>query len=105
MNPFVTSPWKNGSQNHITGAGFGIKIPLGIRSSIFKKAWKNVILVMDENEYEVEITPGFWNKCSEIRSKEIGKWLIKHDIDRWHRGHPPRIKIEHQGGNRFEVSK
>lgn len=98
---FDTAPWSNGKPNHLTGAGFGIRIPLRVRNQIFQKNWSEVILGLDGTKTEVALTAGFWNKCSELRSAEIGNWLIKHGKDRWPKGRPPRLTVTHVGGNEF----
>jgi hypothetical protein len=104
MATFTTSPWTNGSENHRTGSGFGVRVPMQIRATLFQKHWTHVVLRLDGDDFDVAITPAFWNKCSELRSRHIGEWLIRHGCDRWPSGSPPTIKVTHQGGNRFELS-
>jgi hypothetical protein len=104
LNAFTTSPWTNGSQNHRTGAGFGVRVPLEIRAALFQKHWTHVVLTLDGTDFEVANSPAFWNKCSELRSKHIGEWLIRHSRNRWRRGSPPRITVTHRGRNRFALS-
>ena len=102
-NTFVTSPWTNGRPNHETGSGFGVRVPAECVDR-FQRDWTDVTLTMDGIEVSVSITPGFWRSCRELRSKAIGQWLIKHGLDRWRHRSPPRIRLTHRGGNRFELA-
>ena len=104
METFETSPWTNGSPNHKTGSGFGIRIPIEVYRALFRKSWDHVVLLIDGNEFEVPISPSFWNKCHELRSKSIGQWLIKHGRNKWPSMTPPRITVTYQGNNRFKLS-
>ncbi|MGC8775307.1 MAG: hypothetical protein ACP5R6_08645 [Chlorobaculum sp.] len=104
MDTFITSPWTNGNQNHITGSGFGIRIPIEPYQKIFRRNWKHVVLIIDNNEVHVSITESFWRKCHEIRSKEIGLWLIKYSRNKWPEGLPPEILVKYEGENRFTLN-
>jgi hypothetical protein len=45
----------------------------------------------------------FWRKCSELRSSEIGQWLIGHGYATWPCGRPPRFEVRQFGERRFRV--
>lgn len=104
METFTTSPWTSGSENHRTGSGFGVRIPKQIRAKLFQAHWTQVVLRIDGDEFDVAITPGFWNKCSELRNRRIGEWLIRHGCATWPTGSPPTLTVTHHGDNRFELS-
>ena len=99
----ITSPWTNGSQNHKTGSGFGVKIPKGAMD-MFQPKWTRVSIELGETEVDVPITPSFWRKCHELRSKDIGVWLIDNGLNKWPSRMPPDIELTHLGGNRFRLS-
>jgi len=103
MRNFNSTPWTNGKPNHRTGSGFGLRIPKDIRETLFQVDWKNIEISTGGKIFNVPITPGFWNKCNEIRSAEIGKWLIENGLDIWPKGHPPKIKVRYNGGRRFTI--
>ncbi len=101
---FETTVWINGKTNETTGAGYGINIPLKIRDTIFKKSWSSIELELDGNIVNIQLTDAFWNRCNEIRSSEIGKWLIKNDADKWTKGKPTKIQMTQIEENRFKAS-
>ena len=102
MRAFYVSAWNNGNPNNFTGAGYGIRIPIKIRNTVFKKEWDYVILKLDNKVIKVNISPSFWRGCSELRSKEIGKWLLKHKLAPW-KNNPPKIKMIHEAENIFKL--
>ena len=101
---FETSIWTNGKPNTSTGSGYGINIPLKIRKSIFQKSWNSMKLDLDGSIVDIPLTSAFWNKCNEVRSPEIGKWLIKHNANSWIRGKPTKVEMIQVQGNQFKVS-
>ena len=88
-----------------TGAGFGIRIPIAARNETFDKSWKDVELSIDGKTCCVAITGGFWRDCPELRSKEIGLWLIRKKLSSRPKRKPHAVSMKHLEGNRFEVSK
>jgi len=95
--------WNNGAKK-ISGSGYGFRVSIKDRDAYFKKDWNSVLLVLaKENEVEVKITPSFWNRCFELRSKEIGKWLIRNGFGSWSKGNPPKFAIVQIKNNRFKV--
>ncbi len=99
----IVTAWNNGSWNS-SGAGYGIRISIEDRDQYFRPEWKSVIIVLDDHEVEVKLSESFWNKCPELRKKEIGVWLIKNGLGRWPKGNPPKLKLEPVGDRRFKLS-
>jgi len=69
--------WENGSPNNSTGSGYGIRISIQDRDTSFKIEWSSVKLdIVSYETIEVNLSKSFWNKCTELRSAEIGKYMI-----------------------------
>jgi len=101
---FETTVWTNGKPNTNTGSGYGINIPLKIRRSIFQESWDSIELDLDGSIIHIPLTNAFWNKCNEVRSPEIGKWLIKNNANTWRKGKPTKVEIIQIDGNQFKAS-
>ncbi len=102
---FETTVWAGSNPSKNTGSGYGINIPVKIRDQVFNKNWKNIELNLDgESKIIVPISDAFWRKCNEVRSPEIGKWLIKNNAHTWEKGRPTKLKMVHVKGNKFKVS-
>ena len=101
---FKTTIWTNGKPNTSTGSGYGVNIPIKIRESIFQKNWNNIKLDLDGYIIDVPLTSAFWNKCNEVRSPKIGKWLIKNNAHIWVKGKPTKVKMIQVQKNQFQVS-
>ena len=93
--------WNNGSPNNITGAGYGIKVNPKDRDKYFQKAWKEIIIILDDKEIKVNLSESFWKRCSELRKKEIGRWMIEKGIAPWCKGNPPELELVPEKDNRF----
>ncbi len=101
---FETTIWTNGKPNTSTGSGYGINIPLKIRESIFQDSWDSIELNLDGSIINIPLTNAFWNKCNEVRSSDIGKWLIKNNANTWAKGKPTKVEIIQVDGNQFKAS-
>ena len=100
---FETTVWAGSRPNIITGSGYGINIPIKIRDEIFQKNWKNIELDLDGLITYVSISEAFWRKCNEVRSPEIGKWLIENNVNTWIKGKPTKLEMIHIKENKFKV--
>lgn len=100
---FKTTVWIGSQPNRSSGAGFGINIPIKRRDSIFDKDWKHIELILDDESHVIPITGAFWEKCNEVRSPIIGKWLIKNRVANWTKGRPTKLLMYHLGANKFKV--
>lgn len=95
--------WCNGKKNDITGRGYGIRVGKKDRGEYFDKSWKTVLVDIGgkENWVEFRLRDTFWGKCSELRGKAIGKYLIDIEMSDWTWGKPPALCLFPQEGNRF----
>jgi hypothetical protein len=99
--------WNNGS-HHLDGNGYGIKISALDRDQFFDPQWKTIFLELDGKHDPVEINvrkKSFWNKtCRELISKEIGMWLIEHDLHIWQPGQPVQLELQITGERKFRLT-
>lgn len=102
---FQASAWNNG-QHHGSGAGYGLKIGAQNRDLFFHRGWGAVTLHLEgyDKPVIVDLAPSFWRKCSELRSKDIGDWLIQKGQVPWDKGNPPRFRITQKGERAFDVA-
>ena len=102
----IVTAWNNGKHNK-SGYGYGLRIGTINRDKFFKKNWKIVTLSLEgySKNVEVKITPGFWNKCSEIRNREIGLWFQQLKCTTWPKDKPPEFIMEVKSERFFSVRK
>lgn len=94
------SSWHNGNPNNITGAGFGLRINTAFRNTHFNPAWHYVRLYLrnyPHNPVIVRLSPSFWRKCPELRSKHIGLWFIMNGYNSWAPYQPHRFILRQVG--------
>ncbi|MCG8643325.1 MAG: hypothetical protein MI862_26600 [Desulfobacterales bacterium] len=85
---------------------YGIRIGNLKRDKYFEQTWKRVQIKMDGIDRTFVLTPGFWEKCPEIRDKGepfIKKWLQKHKTLEWPKGKPPKMKLIKIEGSQFKL--
>jgi len=74
------------------------------RERYFDHAWSEVLVDVDEREdAPVPLSKSFWDRCSELRSAAIGRWLIRNGLGSWPRGRPPTVQLQHVADNRFKL--
>ena len=102
----IVTAWNNG-KHHDTGAGYGLKVSVDDRDAYFDQGWQSVILELQGRLDPIVVRlakASFWSpKCRELISKPIGQWLRENGKAPWPSGHPPKLKMEPIGGNRFSV--
>jgi hypothetical protein len=102
----IVKGWDNGSPNNSTGSGYGIRLSPSDRDKWFRQEWSHVTLHIEGGgEVEANLAPSFWRRCTELRHKGIGRFLIDHGLAPWPKGSPPRLKLEHMGGRHFRLSR
>jgi hypothetical protein len=86
--------WNNG-QHTPSGTGYGLRLDLGDRDRVFQRTWANVTLDLPNGVTGllVKLSGSFWRDCPELRSAEIGRWLIASGHRRWPRGSPPAFAL------------
>lgn len=96
--------WNNGTYNP-TGAGYGLRLDVADRDTIFNRSWSDVVFDLPNGTagVRIKLSPAFWRDCAEFRSAEIGKWLIGAGYGRWRRGSPPTFTLVQVSGNHFSV--
>lgn len=95
--------WNNGHPLD-SGAGYGLRISAGDRDRFFDRGWNRVVVDLDDDgSAEVSLSPSFWRTCVELRSAEVGRWLLRRGLAPWPNGDPPTILLDPLGGNRFKI--
>lgn len=105
MTAIGATGWNNGK--HLpTGAGYGLRIAAADRDRVFDPAWKSVTLTLPGGEVvEAPLSLKFWDRCSEIRSVAIGRWLLAEGLAPWPHRQPPGFTLEPAGEARFRVRR
>lgn len=92
--------WHNGGRPR-DRAGYGIKFEVADRDRHFSRDWENVVLVIGDEEIEVSLSAAFWRSCSELRSAELGQWMLDAGAAPWPKGSPPSIAVRPIERNKF----
>lgn len=93
--------WHNGGPSE-TPAGYGIKFTADDRDRHFDPAWESVVLEMEGfGRTVIGLSESFWRKCSELRSADVGRWLLNAGAAPWTSGSPPTITVDPLGEARF----
>jgi hypothetical protein len=96
--------WQGGSAGAHSPAGYGVKFTPADRDRYFEQSWTHVILELEDGPViEVRLTDSFWRSCSELRSAELGRWLLESGRAPWPKHAPPRIAVDPVNGNRFHA--
>jgi len=45
----------------------------------------------------------FWMTCPEFRGDPIPDWLKRNKLDKWKKGYPPKLILNHLETNKFEL--
>lgn len=63
---------------------------------------ESVLLEMEGSGATViGLTESFWRKCAELRSADVGRWLLDAGPAPWTSGAPPTIAVKALGEARF----
>lgn len=92
----IVTTWNNGSY-HKSGAGYGIRIPK--ESMAIVRNWKSMKINNTIIYKKSEMT----DKCPEIRSINIGQFLIQNNLNKWVKGTPYELKIIYLGEDNWEL--
>lgn len=96
--------WRGGSADHRSPAGYGIKFTPADRDRHFAPEWTSVVLELaDGPTIEVPLTDSFWRSCSELRSADLGRWLLTAGRAPWPKHAPPGITVKPIADNRFSA--
>ena len=108
MKTIEVTAWTNGKPNYETGSGFGIRIKKSDRDLFFFQHESNTSEVSIETEFDnftVQISGSFWNKCHELRSPLIGKWIVHHKLHIAPKGQPNKMLLERISKTEYKLYK
>jgi len=92
--------WTNG-QIHEPG-GYGLKIAAADRDRHFDRGWSEVEVDLEgQGPTTIALTESFWRRCTELRSADVGRWLLDSGRAPWVKGQPPTIALTPVEGPRF----
>jgi len=94
--------WRNGTPK-ATGSGYGIRITRKDRDRYFKPEWDSVYIQTDKDTIEIKLSSSFWKNCKELRSSELGKWMIEKGIAPWAPRKTPSMILESLGNRKFRL--
>lgn len=93
--------WHNGSAAE-EPSGYGLKFSRADRDRHFSPDWSEVIVLLEgAGPTTIPLSAAFWRSCSELRSADVGRWLIAQTAAPWPKGSPPGIAVAPETGNRF----
>jgi hypothetical protein len=96
--------WRGGSADEREPAGYGIRLTAADRDRHFDPEWTSVVLELAEGPtIEVPLAASFWRSCSELRSADLGRWLLAAGRAPWPKHTPPAIAVNPIAGNRFSA--
>lgn len=99
----IATGWSNGAPKE-TGAGYGLRIRLQDRGRYFDQAWSSVIVELPEGEWvTIPLSDSFWRKCAELRSSQVGKWMLDRGFAPWPKGNPLKFALEPLCNGRFTL--
>jgi hypothetical protein len=102
----IVTGWNDGSPNNTTGAGYGIRISRSDRDRHFEQHWRSVMIEFEgQATTQANLTPSFWRRCTELRGREIGRFLLDHGLAPWPKGRPPKLRLEPTEPRRFRLSR
>jgi hypothetical protein len=100
----IVTCWSNGDPNLQTGSGLGIRLRIEDRDQFFDVAWTEVVIhLQDADQILVPITPSFWVDCPELRSRELGRWMLTIGIIPWLPGSRPWLSLRPLMENNFAL--
>ena len=94
--------WSNGKQT------FGIRVGAANRRAHFLREWTEIVVEIDGEQQQFQLTQGFWDRCPEFRDSggaAIREWLSKQGLLDWPKGHPPKCVLESLDGNHFRLRR
>jgi hypothetical protein len=100
----LAKAWSN-SPRRATGAGYGIRISISDRDRSFDPDWATIDVDLGAlGRVTVSLSDSFWRTCSELRSADIGRWLIGQGLVPWPKSAPPSLELTHLSDNTFKLT-
>ena len=95
--------WHNGGAPR-EPAGYGLKFAKVDRDRYFDSDWEEIVLELEgAKPATITLSAAFWRSCSELRSADVGLWLLEAEAAPWARGSPPGIVVTQDVGNHFSA--
>jgi hypothetical protein len=93
----IWTAWKNGKHNRI-GTGYGFELSPEDRDKHFSREWRTVTLDLPNGDGFMKVeasvaNQAFWERCCELRSKEIRQWLYREHHAPWPNRVPPKFQV------------
>ncbi|HUP84560.1 MAG TPA: hypothetical protein VM143_02730 [Acidimicrobiales bacterium] len=105
----LATGWHNGGAGD-DPAAYGLKFFPHDRDKYFDPSWESITLSLDGGEastelvdVDVPLSTSFWRSGRELRSAEVGQWLLRQEAAPWLKGSPPSIVVTQEDGNRFSA--
>jgi hypothetical protein len=96
--------WRGGQGDADDPWGYGIRLSERDRDANFDRTWGEVLVELDGGDVvTVDLSPSFWRSCPELRSADIGRWLLAQGAAPWPKSNPPGIAVRVLEGNRFSA--
>lgn len=100
--------WTNGKPRP-TGSGYGLRLRKEDRAAVVDPAWTSVELILTHPGEEpcvvnASVPPSFWRDCPHFKSREIGRWFLRHRFAPWPYRQPTQFRIEVTGPGQFTIS-
>jgi hypothetical protein len=101
---YYLTGWRGGYSQRSKGGTYGLRFGRLRKVLIEGKPDYLELHLTGRGDVRVIVTAGFWNRCPEVRHREIGAWIMGQGIKMpWPSGKPPRFPIERVGRNSFRV--
>ncbi len=99
MRQVIASAWHGGYSSTSDGT-YGVRFRGDDRYAMVDGDRATVILRLSgrASAVTVDVTPGFWRKCPELRHREIGRWLRELGLVPWPKGRPPKLRVSRTEG-------
>jgi hypothetical protein len=95
--------WHNGGSSDEPGA-YGFKLTEADRDRHFERGWSEIVVELDGGDVvKVPVSHSFWRHSTELRSAELGRWMLAAGHAPWPKGQPPGFVVTPVEGNRFTV--
>lgn len=101
----VVSGWFGGASK-AKPAGYGVRITRRDRCEFFAPGTTAVTVDLDDGaSTKVTLGPSFWRRCHELRSRDIGEWLLSNGLAPWPKGSPPKLELEPISAEHFRLRR
>lgn len=101
---FTATAWRSAAGTKTSGVTYGLRFGINGRKLIEGHPTFVTLALHHGPTIQIEITPGFWERCPEIRDRRIGEWFRALNITLpWPHGKPHRFIVSRIATNSFKV--